>query len=389
MAWGTSTDQVTFHPEVPPWADALQLELDRVVKAGVPGVSVAVISAAGGVRTQVAGWADPDSRRPMTSSTRLMSGSTGKTFCAATVMSLNGEGAIDLDGRLAPLFADEPWFAQLPNAASLTPRMLLMHTAGFPQFLDELDFRLEYIWDVFRKHDTAYSPRKMLSFITGEAPLHEPGRVHHYTDLGYHLLGLLVEKVTGKGYYQVLDERILSRFPDGSFRDDILPATTADLPGLAAGYARGDLLAALSQRTGRTIDEIGHLRWDPTLEYTGGGLAITPRALAAFFWLLANGRLIDTRQFDEMASSSIAVDPGRPDSPGYGLGMYVVTRPRLGRYLSHSGYYPGYVSNAAFFAEHGFSTAVQVNADHGIDVYELMRAIATIVIDSGTSRSRQ
>jgi D-alanyl-D-alanine carboxypeptidase len=56
----------------------------------------------------------------MTPATRLMSGSTGKTFGAATLVSLAESGVLDLDAPIAPAFAYEAWFARLPNARALT-----------------------------------------------------------------------------------------------------------------------------------------------------------------------------------------------------------------------------------------------------------------------------
>lgn len=102
---------------------------------GAPGVSVAAVLPDGRTIAVAGGLADPDRGTPMTPATRLMSGSTGKTFAAATAMALVAAGKLDLDAPLAPLFAGEGWYRRLPNAAALTLRMLLQHSGGFPQFL--------------------------------------------------------------------------------------------------------------------------------------------------------------------------------------------------------------------------------------------------------------
>lgn len=340
------------------------------------GASTAAVLKNGRVVTGVAGWADPDRRLPMRPDTRLMSGSTGKTFCAATTMSLVGDGVLDLDRPLFKLFADELWFARVPNARDLTLRILLMHGGGLPQFLDDMGFRASYFWDRLRGADTAYSPRKMLSFVLDEAPLAAAGKEHHYTDLGYHLVGLAIEKATRRNYYAVLAERILTKLGT----DDVLPSTTTALPRLAAGYARGDIIAAIIGRTGKTIDASGKLRAPPNLEYTGGGLALTPRALALFYHKLATGRLIAPRLFEEMMTSSLPVPSGPGTKVRYGLGMFITERPGLGRYVSHSGYYPGYTSNVGYFLDHGFAAAVQLNTDHGPDIYQALRDTADAVI---------
>jgi D-alanyl-D-alanine carboxypeptidase len=260
---------------------------------GAPGCSAAVLLADDTLITAVAGWADPDARAKMTPATRLMSGSTGKTFCAATAMSLVAEGRLQLDAPIAPIFADEAWYARLPNARDLTLRILLMHEGGFPQFLDDARFQTAVLGDSLLGRDIGYSPRKMLSFILDEKPLSPAGARYHYSDLHYHLAGLTMEKVTGQGYYALLQARVLSKLPT----HDILPSTSKDLPGLAAGYARGDLIQALAGNTGKTTDRPGHLRKNPSLEYTGGGLDVAQSLLTwsapleAFEGVYASGEL--------------------------------------------------------------------------------------------------
>jgi D-alanyl-D-alanine carboxypeptidase len=343
-----------------------------------PGVSAAVVTADARLVTAVSGLADPQAGLAMTPDVRLMSGSTGKTFCAATLVSLAEDGILDLDTPIAPVFADEPWFARLPNARALTLRMLLMHGAGFPQFLDIGAFMRSYMWDAMIGGDIAYSPRKMLSFILDAAPLNEPGAAHAYSDLHYQLAGITAEKITGKPYYMLLQERVLAKLGDP--RGDVLAANTRNIPDLAAGFARGDVIAAMAGMTGRTTDDAGVLRHDPSLEYTGGGLALTPRALALFYWKLARGQIISPESFAQMTGSSLPVVKTAEVTSSYGLGIFVNERAGFGRYISHSGFFPGYTSNVGYFLDHGFAAAVQFNTDHGPDINQALRDLASGII---------
>lgn len=343
-----------------------------------PGVSAAVATQDARMVTAVAGLADPQAVLAMAPATRMMSGSTGKTFCAATLVSLAESGVLDLDAPIAPVFADEAWFARLPNAKALTLRMLLMHGAGFPQFLDVSAFTRSYMWDALTGADIAYSPRKMLSFILDAAPLNAPGEAHAYSDLHYHLAGITAEKITGRPYYDLLAERVLAKLGDP--HDDITPANTRAIGRLAAGFARGDVIAALAGMTGRTTDEAGVLRHDPSLEYTGGGLALTPRALARFYWMLARGQIVSPAGFAEMTGSALPVVKTAEVTSSYGLGVLVNERAGFGRYISHSGFFPGYTSNVGYFLDHGFAAAVQFNTDHGPDINQALRDLAGGVI---------
>lgn len=343
-----------------------------------PGVSAAVVTRDARIVTAAAGLADPQAGLAMTNATRLMGGSTGKTFCAATLVSLAEDGILDLDAPIAPVFADESWFARLPNAKALTLRMLLMHGAGFPQFLDVGAFTRSYMWDAMTGQDIAYSPRKMLSFILDAAPLNAPGAAHAYSDLHYHLAGITAEKITGRPYYDLLAERVLARLGDP--HDDITPANTRSIDRLAAGFARGDVIAALAGMTGRTTDEAGVLRHDPSLEYTGGGLALTPRALARFYWKLAHGQIVSPAGFAQMTGSRLPVVKTAEVTSSYGLGIFINERAGFGRYISHSGFFPGYTSNVGYFLDHGFAAAVQFNTDHGPDINQALRDLAGGVI---------
>lgn len=355
---------------------AVQDAVTALMRTGkTPGVSAAVIHG-DTLLTAVAGKADPERGLRMAPETRLMSGSTGKTFAAATALSLVEEGRLSLDARIAPLFADAAWYPRLPNADALTLRMLLMHTGGFPQFLDVPGFMARYLWDSMRGRSTAYSPEEMLAFILDTPPLNPPGKAHNYSDLHYHLAGLVMERTTGRSYYDLLKERVLA--PLGLA--DVIPSDRRQLPGLAAGYARGDILAAFAGQTGRTLDDSGALRIDPVLEWTGGGLALTPRALARFYRALALGRILKPETVALMKSSSLPLPTGPGVTSRYGLGIFITDRPEFGRYIGHSGFFPGYTSNAAHFLDHGLTVAVQFNTDSGPDVNESLRSIAQAAI---------
>lgn len=360
----------------PALAKAVQDATTGLMRTGkTPGVSAAVIHE-DTLLTAVAGKADPERGLRMSPETRLMSGSTGKTFAAATAMRLIEDGRLSLDTPIAPLFADTAWYSRLPNAEALTLRMLLMHTGGFPQFLDVPGFMARYLWDSMRGRSTAYSPEDMLAFILDREPLNAPGKAHHYSDLHYHLAGLVMERTTGRRYYDLLQEQILA--PLGL--TDVIPSDRRSLPGLAVGYARGDILAAIAGQTGRTLDDSGALRIDPVLEWTGGGLALTPRALARFYRALALGRIVKPETLALMQSSSLPLPTGPGVTSRYGLGLFITDRPEFGRYIGHSGFFPGYTSNVAYFLDHGLTVAVQFNTDSGPDVNDALRSIAKSAI---------
>jgi D-alanyl-D-alanine carboxypeptidase len=338
---------------------------------GVPALSVAAVLPDGTVVAAASGWADPERRIAVTPATRFLSGSTGKTFCAALAMKLVEDGRLKLDDKLAPLFSGTPWFDGLPNHDAVTLRMLLNHTAGFPQFLELNSFRWSYLVDVLRGREVDYSPQKMLSFIDGAAPLNAPGAAFNYSDLGYDLAGLTIERITGQPYFEAMQQRILTPLSYG----EITPATSKALPQLAAGYAQGDFLENLLGLSGRSTDQDGILKRSPVLEYAGGGLSLTPRALAQFYADLMRGRVVKPETAEAMSTPAIHLPSTPPIEQGFGLGLFVTDRPGFGRYVSHSGFYPGYNANVGYFSDFGIAVAVQVNRDH-VDLSATLRELA-------------
>lgn len=355
--------------------DALVRYVSQMRRAtGAPGVSAAVVLPDGEAVTAAVGYADVEARTPMAPDTLLLGGSTGKSYGAATIMRLVAAGRLSVDDRVSRYLGARGWFARVPNPGALTIRMLLTHTGGLPQFLDLGVFQRRFLRDAWLGRDTGYPPETMLSFLSGEHPLCAPGAEFHYSDLGYTLLGLVIEQVTGRPYFQVLRDEVLAPLD----LDWIRPADTPTIPGLAVGYVGSTWLTRLSRMAGRNMTS-GVLRFNPAIEYTGGGLANNPRGLATFYKRLIEGRLVDARSVARMVGDAVPA-PALGKGTRYGYGLMIMNRPMLGRYIGHSGWYPGYLSYAAYFADHGFSVAIQVNRDDGIDIYVPVRDIASRVV---------
>src|SRR5262245_42936856 len=88
----------------------LQMKLDEWHKAGkFPGATLGVALADGESFGLAVGYSDRDSKTPMKPDDRMLAGSTGKTFAAATAMQLVKEGKIGLDDKIEKYFGKEPW----------------------------------------------------------------------------------------------------------------------------------------------------------------------------------------------------------------------------------------------------------------------------------------
>jgi len=351
---------------------------DFCAQYGFPGATAAVVFANGETISAATGFADLEARTPMTSASRMLAASIGKTFVAATVLALAMEGELDLDGRVADYLGDRDWFVRLPNQAAMTIAHLLQHASGLPDHVHTLGFSRAMAERV-ANGDGALRPEESIAFVLDAAPLFPPGQGWAYTDTGYLLLGLIIEKVTNQSYYEEITQRFLR--PLGLA--DTMPANRRALPGLVVGYTPADNSFGIPART---ADQAGRLLWDPATEWTGGGLVSTSRDLAEWGHQLFTGAALSKPCLAVLLKST-AVAPDTPDQR-YGAGVAILENTPYGTVYGHGGWIPGYVSSLRHYANHDVTIAFQINTDVGIvdDSSDLVpvleKALAAFAIDS-------
>lgn len=204
--------------------------------------------------------------------------------------------------------------------------------------------------------DSPISPERIVGFVDGLDPSFEAGAAWGYSDTGYILLGLLIEEVTGQPYYSVIEARFLG--PLGLA--ETFASDRRDLPGLAIGYVTPDNPFGLPART---ADAEGHLLWNPSVEWTGGGLASTSRDLARWGHALFGGTAL-TEPYLAGLLDGVPVSPESADVL-YGAGVAIYANTPLGPVYGHGGWIPAYVSSLRHYADHGVTVAFQINTDLG------------------------
>jgi CubicO group peptidase (beta-lactamase class C family) len=140
---------------------------------------------------QVGGSGVPD--RPLDATTLFRMGSITKTFTAVMVMQCRDEGLLDLDDEVSR-------HIEVPAHGGLTIRRLLSHTSGIQRepFGD--------VWDTLRAPD---AEQLIADLVRAERVL-PPGRRFHYSNLGLSVLGLLVGRLRGGSWAEVLADRVLA-----------------------------------------------------------------------------------------------------------------------------------------------------------------------------------
>ena len=327
----------------------------------MPGLRAAVRLADGRIIRAASGLADKEASIPLDSDTPMPGGSTGKTFVAALTMLLIEDGTLSLDDHASKWLGDRPWHARLPNPADIRVRHLLSHSAGISDYPGTFRYNLHSVWRAIRRGGIRFTPEELIGFALDKKPLFPPGEGYRYTDVGYLVLGRLIESATGRTYYNLLTERILK--PHGF--EDIVLQDRSVLP-VAPGYTVG----------ARNLREDGTMKIDPSSEWTGGGLALTPTDLVRFHAALAAGEIASPESFTQMLQGGWQ----SPATPGehYGYGLFVHGN---GASWSHGGLWPGYRTQVTHDARSGITIAAQTNRDGRIDMGAVVARIASVLGD--------
>ncbi|WP_035802958.1 serine hydrolase domain-containing protein [Kitasatospora mediocidica] len=237
-------------------------------------------------------------------------GSISKTFAAVLVLRLRDEGLLDLS---------DPLERHLPGTAAgeLTIHQLLTHTSG-------LSSETPAPW--WERTDGALRPE--LADVLGEQPIRHPaGRLHHYSNPGYALLGALVERLRGEPWGEVLRREVLE--PLGMTRTSLLPQ--APHAGGFAVHPWADVM-------------LPEPLTDTALMAPAGQLWSTAADLCrwAAFLAAGNEKVLAPATVAEMRRPT--TEPEGEEWAGcYGLGLQVIRRG--GRVLfGHSGSMPGFLA---------------------------------------------
>ena len=301
----------------------IQPLLEAGVSAGYPGL-IGYLDDGGrrGAWQGAAGVSDIDSGRRMRPDDTFRAGSNTKPFTATVVLQLVGERRLSLNDTV------ERWLPGiLPYGRSITVRQLLNHTAGVPENQDITDFEL-YRGDRFR----SWSPRELVALVAGQPQQFPAGTSFSYSNTGYQLAGMIVERVTGHRLGEEIERRIIR--PLG-LRRTSFPVNSPLIDGPhTSGYSL-DYDDDLQTIPGSRLDMTTR---NPSATWAAGNLVTNMDDLTHFFRALLGGRLLSPGLLAQMKTT---VDTGWSAGSHYGLGLIVQDTP-CGRLIGHGGTIPGY-----------------------------------------------
>lgn len=225
--------------------------LAEMNKQNIPGLSLAVVRDGKIIKAEGYGWAHVENKIPVKPDTIFQLQSITKSFTATAVMMLLAEGKVDLDDRIGKYLAGLP-----DDWGPITVRHLLTHTSGVKDFINEPTVDL-------KKDITPEDVIKSLAKLPLNFP---PGEKYAYSNTGYHLLGMIIHKVTGTPWPEFLRQRIF--VPLRMTETDVVSAT-CNLTNWANGYGWGSSGLEEGRFVAPTI-----------LGYAGGGMLSTVLDLA-------------------------------------------------------------------------------------------------------------
>jgi len=353
----------------------IQTRLDELHRsAEFPGVVVGYVLPDGQSGAVAAGFSDREAKTPMRSTDRMFSGSVGKTYVAAVAFQLIEEGKFGLDDAVEKWLGGEKWYGRVPNAKQLTVRMLLGHTGGVPEYYDTPSFNAQIKADLYK----VWRPEELIAHILDAPPVNPAGEKYSYADTNYLLLGLIIEKSTGKTYYGELERRILRPCK----LQDTEPSIRPVLRGLVPGYSTlGRQLFGFADE--KTLQD-GKYAFNPQMEWTGGGLISNAEDLARWVRIYVTGDAVPAALREEMTRVTHPMG-ANPNAPRYGLGTIVAQTP-FGPAIGHSGFMPGYLTEMYYLPEKKLAVALQFNTDNGRSIKMNTRAflweVARVILES-------
>ncbi|MFF9899770.1 serine hydrolase domain-containing protein [Streptomyces longispororuber] len=218
---------------------------------------------------------------------RFRAGSVTKVVTAAVVLQLASRGRVDLDAPVQRYLPEV--FA--PNAKAfhrpVAVRQLLNHTSGLKPGR-ALGETFEELYA--RRFDTL-TPREVAASSIARGPAHAPGTAQEYLGINYTLLGLLIEKVTGRPYEQEATRRVLR--PAG-MRHSSFPGTD---PRVHGPHNRGYQAVRQPDGSTRLVDVT---EWNQRDRMAGGDMISTAADLERFTVALFSGRIVPEPQLREM-----------------------------------------------------------------------------------------
>jgi D-alanyl-D-alanine carboxypeptidase len=313
--------------------EKLQRMLDRAVtEVGVPGI-VAEVRDAHGTWFGSAGVADLTSGRPRQRGEHVHVGSAGKAFTAAAMLRLEAEGRLSIEDPV------EKWLPGVLDVngydgGRITLRHLLGNTSGLfatglaPELAERHATRAafaEHRYDV-------WTPDELLRLAVSRPPVHEPGAAFTYSNGGFYLAGMIIERVTGNSYAEEVARTVVrplglthtyARALEDTGYPEPHPRAYSNL-FLKEGADLAEMTAEnwQSMFEGPDVPPLDTTEFNTSWGWAAGNVVSTTGEMIEVFNALASGRLLPAAQHREMWTTVSTEGSHWMPHSAYGLGVF-------------------------------------------------------------------
>jgi CubicO group peptidase (beta-lactamase class C family) len=254
-------------------------------------------------------------------------GSLTKQFTAALVLLLQEDGKLKIDDPVSKYLPDTP-----KTWEKITLAELLGHTSGIPNFTDMKEFG---VWRM-----SPHTVDEELAFFKDKPLDFEPGSKFAYSNSNFEVLGAVIEKVSGKKYVDMLQERILT--PLG-MKDSGLDTDELILPRRAQGYMQGKDGLVLARSESMTVP------------WAAGSMYSTTGDLLKWEHGLFGGKVLNADSLKAMTT---------PGKGNYGLGVFISDKDGV-KVVDHGGGIEGFNTHLAYVPEKRIAIVVLGNVNGG------------------------
>lgn len=327
---------VQLTPEVAAKLDAAIRRTQSETK--VPGVIVGLWAPGKGSYVKTFGVADKATGAPMRTDLNFRIGSETKTFTVTALLQLVDQKKIALDDPIAK------YVGGVPNGDRITLRELAGMRSGLFNYSEDPAFDKALTTTPNR----VFTPRQLLDYSFKHPVGFAPDAKFEYSNTNLILLGLVVEKMTGRPIGEVITQDVLE--PAG-LHHTVFPKGAAFPDPHAQGYTNQTASGKIENSTD----------WDPSWAWAAGAIISDLQDLRSWAKTLATGTLLTpATQAERLRTRSVGI-PGA----GYGLGIFDVQG-----WIGHNGSIPGYESLTVYLPEAEATMVILLNTDVTVDGQE-------------------
>lgn len=319
---------------------ALSQRLDSIAGAGVlekraVGITAAVVKGKDTLLLKAYGKGDVEGDVPATVDTVFSIGSDTKQFTAAAILQLRDQGKLGLDDEITKWLPD---FDTRGNKVTL--RHLLGHTSGIVNLGEMPELRaMGLIRNATATRDDVYK-------IISRSPFQFPtGTMQVYSNTGFWLLGLIIEKASGMAYEEYIEKKI---FEPLGMKRSMYGNNPKNLPRRAYGYG-------MRSGTPRRVTEIVH-----TATYAAGAICSTAEDLITWLQALHGGKVLSPKSYAEMIAPATLNDGTRLQ---YAMGLLVGGDSHGSKFIGHGGGGFGFSSQTRWYPDAKLAVVVLTNSE--------------------------